>query len=114
MQIANFESNEELNNFDQITIRNKKLFKSPVFIDGRNLTESQEPEWCFEYAIHRRKNNLKHVSCNGEERSFVCEDVEVADSFDDYQGKETKSLDVKATFFSHVGDYGNRTNFMFC
>lgn len=113
MQMANIESNDELNNFDELAIRNNKLFRSPVFIDGKNLTENQEPEWCFEYAIYRRKNDMKHVSCNYDERSFVCEDVEVADSFDDsHQEKEIqrKSLDVKATFFSHVGDYGNRAN----
>lgn len=114
MQLAYIECNEELDNFDQMAIRNNKLFRSPVFIDGKNLTENQEPEWCFEYAIYRRKNSMNQISCNGDERSFVCEDVEVADSFDDsHQEKQIQrtSLDVKGTFFSHVGDYGNRTNF---
>lgn len=103
LRLASIDSEEELNNLDKIARKFPKLFKAKVFIDTKSLTEDQNPEGCWLLSRNDRKLEVEPANCSDVEEKLLCEEVE---SVENYDSSENERIDVKATFFSYIGDYG--------
>lgn len=110
MRIATIESQDEITKLFKISQRKQKLFRTPLHIDGKFFSgkdTNDHPAPCSEYVLqHRVSYEVRPRSCDRGESGFLCEVVEVSDTFEGPDGK--RALDVKATFFTLVGDYSNR------
>lgn len=54
---------------------------------------------------------MTNVNCNGYAEKFLCEVVEVVEHYeDDSATVKDEKVDVKATFFAHLGDYGEENS----
>lgn len=106
--MATVNSPSELKNLQKLAVKNAALFKNQVYLDGKNLTVSQTPTSCFSFLKRpKEKVKIEEVECNTEPRKFLCEFVEVVDDYKDEPVKLTDDkVEVKFTFFKHLGDYG--------
>jgi hypothetical protein len=111
MHLATIDTPLEMRNLANIAQKNRKIFKQEVFIDGTNITRNQRENSCFSFLKPLKERvEINDVDCNEVEQKFLCEDVELADTFEDVpESIEEKEevLDVRATFFKHLGDYGD-------
>lgn len=116
MRLALIETDDERNNLATMARRNTKLFQQKIFVDAYNLTvedddyqdeyERREPEPCYSVRKEpRSKLEIRSEKCNSESHKFLCEYVEVVDSYDDPSVGDT-NVDVKATFFTYIGNFG--------
>lgn len=114
MRLAFIESDNERVNLAAMARKKSNLFKLKVFVDGYNLTVTEndyedqrgEPEPC--YSIQKEsKSKLEIYSerCNDKSYKFLCEHLEVVDSYDDPSHSD-HLVDVKETFFTYMGDFG--------
>lgn len=108
MRIAFFETDGEVKNLGAIARIRTKLFSKKIFIDGKNLTGDkpiEDAKSCYSVQKQlRSKLEIKTEECNGQSSKFLCEDIEVVDSYvDPIQSFDT--VDVKETFFSSLGRY---------
>lgn len=112
MRIATIESKLEGKNLIDIARKNSKLFDREIFIDGNNLVENQTPETCISiYKSKRGKANLKSVACSDNRRHFLCEDIIVADNFEEpSENLNDARVDVRDKFFMRIGDYSKLMN----
>lgn len=108
MHLATIDTPLEMRNLARIAQINRKIFKNEIFIDGTNITRNQDENSCFSFLKPLRgRVEIKVVDCNENNEKFLCEDVELLDTFEEEDlGSENEILDVKATFFTHLGDYG--------
>lgn len=107
MRIATIESKAEGKNLVEIAKKNPKLFEREIYIDGKDLLESQKSDSCISfYKPKRGRARIVSVFCEDSIGNFLCEEVVVADSFDDSaQTLSDLKVDVKAKFFTKLGDY---------
>lgn len=111
MRIAYIESTDEVKNLVLLSSKNSNFFKGFVHIREKEIS-SQYVESCTSYEFTSRARYVfSTVTCDSTELPFLCEDVAVAETFDSNQPEEKDYIDVRATFFSHVSDYGNRECF---
>lgn len=104
MQMAHIDSADEIKNLGRLARRNINLFRTEVYIDGKNLTANQTSSSCFSFwKLIRGKYEFREVECDGKSRKFMCQNVEVVK---DYEANKEETIDVKVTFFTKVGDYG--------
>lgn len=107
MQIAHIDSADEIKNLGRLTRRKIDLFRTEVHLDGKNLTATQNASSCFAFwKLIRGTYEFQEVECDGEPRKFICQTVEVVKDYDEKQATKEETIDVKATFFTKVGDYG--------
>lgn len=94
MNLASLKTDEEISNLLNIAWKNMKLFKDEFFVNsifGESLCQ----------AI---KGNVINYNANLEQKiKFLCEDVVVADNFD--EPKTVEFVDVKSTFFDPLGSF---------
>lgn len=108
LRLASIDSEEELHNLDKIARKFPKLFKAKVYIDTKGLTDDQNPEGCWLLSRNDRKLEVVPANCSDVEEKLLCEEVE---SVDNYDSSENERIDVKATFFSYIGEFGE---ILFC
>lgn len=110
MRLAYFEAQAEIKNLTAIARKKNKLFISNVFIDGLNLTNNVETPDATQpcYSVRKQPRNkleIRTEECYGVSYKFLCEDIEVVDSYDD-PFHRSDTVDVKATFFTDLGNFG--------
>lgn len=119
MRLAFIETEDEKNYFASMARRNTKLFKKKVFVDSYNDTsvvveddyeyERKTPQPCYSIQKDTKSKLAIHSeSCNSESYKFLCEYVEVVAEYDDPPTSDT--LDVKATFFTYIGNFGETSS----
>lgn len=120
MRLALIESDDERRNLAALVRRNPKLFQNKVFVDGINLNvtteydyddEIREPQPC--YSVQKKaksKLEFRSEKCNGATNKFLCEQVEVVDSYIEPHQSD-RAVDVKATFFTYIGNFGETFSF---
>lgn len=106
MRLAFISSKAESKNLAAIALRHPKIFDYKVYIDGQDLTENQNSESCLYFIkLPKSRMRIEKTSCSDETQKFLCEDVKLADAYEDTVISSDK-LDVKATFLTYLGDYG--------
>lgn len=113
MRLAFIQTDGERDNLAALG-RNSKLFRRKVFVDGYNLTITEDSSYTENdgktcYSIRKEsigKLETRSERCNDKAHKFLCEDVEVAD--DTYKDTNESDIfvDVKSTFFTYVDDFG--------
>lgn len=108
MHLARVDSKEEMRTLAAIARNNKKLFGEDVHLDGSNLVTSDSVDTCFSVLKKGRgKLNVDTVLCDVTSHKFLCQDIEVVETFEEPPSSNYQEvLDVKATFFTYLGDYG--------
>lgn len=107
MRIAYIESPAEVKNLVLLSSRNSNFFNGSVHIREKEMTLRYD-ESCISYEFtSRARFAFSTVGCVDSELPFLCENVAVDETSDSNQPEEEDYIDVRATFFSHVGDYGN-------
>lgn len=108
MHLARVDSRDEMRALAAIARNNKKLFDEDVHLDGKNFVTSNNADTCFSVLKKGKgKLNVDTVMCDVTSHKFLCEDVEVMETFvEPTYVTQQEVLDVKATFFRYIGDYG--------
>lgn len=102
MRLARIQSEEERNNLLTIAKENWKLFKDEFFVDANDDSIFS----CQTFKRPFRGNFLVNTAeLENQLSKFLCEDVEVAETFEDKQSREV--IDIKLTFFQPIGDYNS-------
>lgn len=114
MKMASIETAAELRNLQRIALKNSVLFKNQIYLNGKKLTATQTPTSCLSFLKRpKEKLEIKVVDCNSEPKKFLCERVEVVDTYEDeFEVEAEDKVEVKKTFFNHLGDYGNRVDYV--
>lgn len=111
MRLATIESNYELQNLAFKSNKNRGLFESSIFVDGKNLTQDHKPETCLSISRESRLNfEVKSINCDYEKSKFLCEYVEEVEKYEEQDLAEGDKIDnvqerFKNNFFYYMGEY---------
>lgn len=106
-RLMKLDSQNELKFLLKIVKKNRLLFDAPIHLDATNAFKGQTENSCLSFFLPvGGRLEMKQADCNTDSRKFLCEETLETNEFVDLNKIETETLDVKATFFSYVGDYG--------
>ncbi len=112
MRMAFIETDAERANLAVMGRRSSKLFEYKVFVGGYNLTVTEDQNSNSDampcYSVQkglRRKLEFRTEWCNENVNKFMCEDVVIADTYEDIHNQSGTLFDVKS-IFTYIGSFG--------